>query len=753
MTNQHSSDNADLEQRILTYTGGRMAISTGAGSIKPHLLASLAARLIADGHLSAQAEVLLLTPRTTTDDLTQQIEGLLVKRGLPLAGYHVCTLHQLAHSILRQQAEQEGKRHHLVVIDESEAQTIMRQVAEGWIAAHRQWWESFLPMEGIRQRERAEARWQQETEKVGRQVTRHCKHLRLGPDEARELAAAQPHPHEFLLLGLDLYAEYNLALQARRALDFDDLLWQALDALQQPGLVQVLRQRWPYLLEDEAQASSPLQEQLLQALVGDQGNWVRLGHPNQAINSTFTTADPRQFTRFCEQQDVLELAIPGEPNVAPSLVSLSDSLVQWASEQHPEEAVRPLAFLTHGRLALDTPTESDWSPDAESHIHVAARPFADVETEAAAVAAWAADYSRRHPDRTAAILCPAQWQGTRVVDVLKAMPSPVPYDDLMRSTPLVQSMARVLAAACDYLSDPASVAYVAELYAALTEGGYLHAPSRMRQNPGLQQLALPDTSVYSMLFPRRMLDLWDKLAPILQLQVEDMPSLQQFATLANRWTHLSDLPIDQLVTRIGNDLFKRRPEQAICRTLARDLRSMKKLHPAWRLPRYGERLRQILGTWHSFSTLSLADAGYTPQPGRLAITTIYKAHELEWDAVYLICVDSLEFPSSGEDAFRDELYFMPGRAPVTEAVQALERLAVHGELLTEETKQKEALHQARLEYIAERLRLLHLGITRARLDISLTWSQLNGRRPVQPAEALLALRERQGSAPRVRVER
>ncbi|NLG52211.1 MAG: UvrD-helicase domain-containing protein [Chloroflexi bacterium] len=742
MTNRHSSANAGSDEpRISSYTGGLLAISAGVGSNNPHPLASLAARLIADGHIAAQAEVLLLAPRPAIDDLTQQIEGLLVKRGLPLAGYHVCTLHQLAHSILRQQAEQEGRRHHLVVIDESEAQTIMRQVAEGWIAAHRPWWESFLPMEGIRQREQAEARWQRETVQLGRQITRHCKHLRLGPDEARNLAAAQPHPPEFLLLGLDLYAEYTLALQARRALDFDDLLWQALDALQQPSLAAALRQRWPYLLEDEAQASSPLQERLLQALVGDGGNWVRLGHPNQAVNSTFTTADPRQFARFCERADVLEVAPPASRNVAPSLVALSDDLVQWASEQHPEPAVRPLAFLARSGSSPAAQAEQEWPTDADSHVHIATRPFADVETEAASVAVWAVDYMRRHPDRTAAILCPAQWQGARVVEALKAMPSPVPYDDLMRSTPLVQNMARVLAATCDYLSDPASIAYLAELYSALTEGGYLHAPSRVRQEPGLQQLALPEASVYSMLFPRRMLDLWESLAPMLQLQVEDMPSVQQFATLVNRWTHLTDLPIDQLVTKIGGDLFKRRAEKAICQTLARDLRSMKRLHPAWRLPRYGERLRQLLGTWHSFSTLSLADAGYAPQPGRLAVTTIYKARDLEWDAVYLICVDSLEFPSSREDTFRDELYFLPGRAPVTEAIQALERLAANGELSPEEAEREEALHQARLEYIAERLRLLHLGITRARLDLSLTWSQLNGKRPVQPAEALLALRE------------
>ena len=101
------------------------------------------------------------------------------------------------------------------------------------------------------------------------------------------------------------------------------------------------------------------------------------------------------------------------------------------------------------------------------------------------------------------------------------------------------------------------------------------------------------------------------------------------------------------------------------------------------------------------------------------MTTIYKTQEMEWDAVYLMCVDSLEFPSDGEDTFRDELYFLPGRAPVTEALKALERIVAHegqGDRPTVSTA--EVLEQARLEYIAERLRLLYVGITRARRDLS-----------------------------------
>ena len=208
---------------------------------------------------------------------------------------------------------------------------------------------------------------------------------------------------------------------------------------------------------------------------------MRMGHPNQAVNSTFTAADPRHFSQFCEQKDVTTLPLPGTLDSAPDLIELAQHLVCWVTEEHPGKAVRKMAFRVDGLQHTDRDAGESRLANAKAHIHVAFHPFPDVDTEARVVASWTADYLRRYPDRTAAILCPAQWQGTRVVEALKAMSPPIPFDNLMRSTPLAQNIARILAAACDYLADPSLVAHVTELYAALTEGGYLQAPSRARK--------------------------------------------------------------------------------------------------------------------------------------------------------------------------------------------------------------------------------------------------------------------------------
>ena len=59
-----------------------------------------------------------------------------------------------------------------------------------------------------------------------------------------------------------------------------------------------LQERWPYVLEDEAQDSSALQEQMLRLLTAQENNWVRVGDPNQAINTTFTSAETRFLRDF-----------------------------------------------------------------------------------------------------------------------------------------------------------------------------------------------------------------------------------------------------------------------------------------------------------------------------------------------------------------------------------------------------------------------------------------------------------------------
>jgi DNA helicase-2/ATP-dependent DNA helicase PcrA len=113
---------------------------------------------------------------------------------------------------------------------------------------------------------------------------RSAKDRRLTPEGLRARLDSAPAPLPLAELGWSIYSDYQRALAYRGAVDFDDLIRLALDLLESdPEYLERLRYRFPFVLEDEAQDSSQLQQAILGLLSGPEGNWVRVGDPNQAI--------------------------------------------------------------------------------------------------------------------------------------------------------------------------------------------------------------------------------------------------------------------------------------------------------------------------------------------------------------------------------------------------------------------------------------------------------------------------------------
>src|SRR6185436_10782793 len=86
------------------------------------------------------------------------------------------------------------------------------------------------------------------------------------------------------------------------------------------------------ILEDEAQDSSGLQEQILTRL--STGNWVRVGDPNQAIFETFTTAKPEYLLQFIAAADFKQ-DLPVSGRSQPSIIALANNLIDWVRAGHP----------------------------------------------------------------------------------------------------------------------------------------------------------------------------------------------------------------------------------------------------------------------------------------------------------------------------------------------------------------------------------------------------------------------------------
>jgi DNA helicase-2/ATP-dependent DNA helicase PcrA len=95
---------------------------------------------------------------------------------------------------------------------------------------------------------------------------------------------------------------------------------------------------------------------------------------------------------------------------------------------------------------------------------------------------------------------------------------------------------------------------------------------------------------------------------------------------------------------------------------------------------------------------------------------MHSAKGLEWDRVYLMSVNAYDFPSAEpQDQFISERWYI--RDHLNLQAEALAQLKALMSKTPQPYEAGIASDEARTEYAAERLRLLYVGITRARREV------------------------------------
>ncbi|MGF1503581.1 MAG: ATP-dependent helicase [Anaerolineae bacterium] len=746
----------ETQESVVSYAGGKMGVSAVPGAGKTttlsYLAAALVERLTAQGVVDNQ-EVLIVT---LTNSAVNAFRGRIARivqqeRGLlPYIGYRVRTLHSLAHDIVRMRPGLVGLSENFDIVDERVTSGIIDELATAWIRTSGETLVDYVDLPNAETLEQKVWQIRRHATDLIRDIAyetiRLAKDNLWEPDEMRERLKDLPPTIQPALaeVGIEMYENYQRALQIRGAVDFDDLVRLAMQALRADDeFLQRLRRRWVYILEDEAQDSSQLQERMLSLLAGDEGNWVRVGDPNQSIYTTFTTADANLLVNFLRRPDVESRPLPVSGRSSQAIIDLANRLVEWSNT---DELIPHLhgALTQQPRIEPTGPDDPQQNPgDGLIHIDWDGKTNITPEREINRIVQSIERWLPEHPDWTVAVLVPANTRGFKVAEALRERS--IPYEVLLRSTSATRSTAYRLYRVLSYLSDPTEARQLARLFDEVWWPVYVEVdealddrqsdPAREWARDQLRQLS----TVERYLWPGPEGDWLDALD---EATDDVIVMLDDFRTQIRLWLEAATLPIDQLILPVSLDQFTNQADLALAHKLAVVLKGIARSNQDYRIAELSRELRVIADNARRFIGFDEAASGYEPRPGVVTIATMHAAKGLEWDRVYLMSVSTYDFPTAQPgDSFIAEKWFIRDDLNIPAEARRQIELIMAGR--PGDYVEGQASREAREAYAAERLRLLYVGITRARRDLILTWNMgrfWNRGRENRPAQAMIALK-------------
>src|ERR1035441_2893164 len=267
-------DNLNPEQRAaVEATEGPLLILAGAGSGKTRVITSRIAWLIREKGVAPDSILAVTFTNKAAKEMGARVEKLLDHSSLakPL----IATFHSLCVRMLRRDIEAlkvggEGLTRSFAIYDENDQQAIVKQVMR----------------------------------RMGLDTKQLTPRAVLG-----RISWAKNHmvdPQEFYLASKDpnseriahIYQSYRAELRKSNALDFDDLLLEAVRLLKVSSEARERYQRrYRYLLVDEYQDTNRPQYELMKLLAGERKNVCAVGDEDQSIYS-WRGADIRNILEF-----------------------------------------------------------------------------------------------------------------------------------------------------------------------------------------------------------------------------------------------------------------------------------------------------------------------------------------------------------------------------------------------------------------------------------------------------------------------
>lgn len=145
------------------------------------------------------------------------------------------------------------------------------------------------------------------------------------------------------------YLEYQNQLKEANMIDYDDILILSVKLLENnPDILEYYQNICEYIIEDEAQDSSGVQQKLIGLLSAKYKNLIRCGDINQAITTTFSNADVEGFRHFITNANKT-VEMNHSQRCTHEVMGLANKLVDWGSQLLPKAFFKSYMHEVEGK--------------------------------------------------------------------------------------------------------------------------------------------------------------------------------------------------------------------------------------------------------------------------------------------------------------------------------------------------------------------------------------------------------------------
>jgi len=265
--NRLLDDLNDCQREAVTTTEGPLLVIAGAGSGKTRVLTRRLAYILVQ-RLAEPYQILAVTfTNKAAGEMKERVADLM---GAGLERMNVSTFHSFCVRVLRREADRLGYRSNFTIFDRDDSLSLLKNCIKELGFSDTQ-----FPAKG---------------------------QLRKISDAKNRLISAVAYAESaagyFQTRTAELYARYQERLRQCEAMDFDDLLFNAVWLLKSDEkLAGKYRNRFRYLMVDEYQDTNHIQYLLLKYLLDDHHNLCVVGDEDQSIYG-WRGADIRNILEF-----------------------------------------------------------------------------------------------------------------------------------------------------------------------------------------------------------------------------------------------------------------------------------------------------------------------------------------------------------------------------------------------------------------------------------------------------------------------